>query len=123
MFEAVRDQAKKQSAYQPHTNCFQPNLNSSNSFQLLRFLLSISIMAYFTWKETGLTGDCASLEAMAARFEEAAALMRRMAAEGVVLERHSDGQHITHSDAGVFAAYGFIDEQSPVRQLNLIDPT
>ena len=47
-------------------------------------------MAYFTWKETGLTGDCASLEAMAARFEEAAALMRRMAAEGFVLERHSD---------------------------------
>ena len=66
-------------------------------------------MAYFTWKETGLTGDCASLEAMASRFEEAAALMRRMASEGFVLERHSDGQHITHRDAGVFAAYGFIE--------------
>jgi hypothetical protein len=47
--------------------------------------------------------------------------MRRMASEGFVLERHSDGQHITHSDDSVFAAYGFIDEQSPVRQLNLID--
>jgi hypothetical protein len=67
-------------------------------------------MAYFTWKETGLTADCASLEAMAARFEEAAAL-----------ERHSDGQHITHGDAEVFEAYGFIDEESPVRQLTLID--
>ena len=67
-------------------------------------------MAYFTWKEAGLTADCASLEAMAARFEEAAALMRRMAAEGFVLERHSDGQHITHGDASVFAAYGFIDD-------------
>jgi hypothetical protein len=78
-------------------------------------------MAYFTWKEAGLTADCASLEAMAARFEEAAALMRRMATEGFVLERHSDGQHITHNDASVFAAYGFIDEQSPVRQLDLID--
>ena len=78
-------------------------------------------MAYFTWKEAGLTADCASLEAMAARFEEAAALMRRMANEGFVLERHNDGQHITHSDDSVFAAYGFIDEQSPVRQLNLID--
>jgi hypothetical protein len=59
---------------------------------------------------------------MAARFEEAAALMRRMAAEGFALERHSDGQHITHSDPAVFEAYGFIDEQSPVRQLNLIEP-
>ena len=122
MFEAVSDQAKKQSAYQPHTNCLQLNLIPPNSLQTQRLLRSISIMAYFTWKETGLTGDCASLEAMAARFEEAAALMRRMASEGFVLERHSDGQHITHSDAGVFAAYGFIDEQSPVRQLNLIDP-
>ena len=79
-------------------------------------------MAYFTWKETGLTADCASLEAMAARFEEAAALMWRMAAEGFALERHSDGQHITHPDQAVFEAYGFIDEQSPVRQLNLIEP-
>jgi len=78
-------------------------------------------MPYFTWKETCLTADCASLEAMAARFEEAAALMRQMAGEGFVLERHSDGQHITHSDPATFEAYGFIDEQSPVRQLNLID--
>ncbi|WP_411868967.1 hypothetical protein [Vulcanococcus limneticus] len=77
-------------------------------------------MAYFTWKETGLTADCASLEAMAARFEEAAALMRRMASEGFVLERHSDGQHITHGDAAVFEAYGFINEESPERQLDLI---
>ena len=77
-------------------------------------------MAYFTWKETGLTADCASLEAMAARFEEAAALMRRMASEGFVLERHTDGQHITHGDAALFEAYGFIDEESPERQLDLI---
>ena len=79
-------------------------------------------MAYFTWKEAGLTADCASLEAMASRFEEAAALMRQMAAEGFVLERHSDGQHITHRDPATFEAYGFIDEQSPVRQLDLIEP-
>jgi hypothetical protein len=59
---------------------------------------------------------------MVARFEEAAALMRRMASEGFVLERHCDGQHITHHETSVFAAYGFIDEQSPVRQLDLIDP-
>ncbi len=77
-------------------------------------------MAYFTWKETGLTADCASLEAMAARLEEAAALMRRMAAEGFVVERHADGQHITHADAAVFEAYGFISEEPPVRQLTLM---
>jgi hypothetical protein len=77
-------------------------------------------MAYFTWRETGLTADCASLEAMAARFEEAAALMRRMADEGFRLERHSDGQRITHPDPGVFEAYGFVSEEPPVRQLTLL---
>ena len=78
-------------------------------------------MAYFTWQEKGLTADCASLEAMAARFEEAAGLMRRMAAEGFELERHSDGQRITHPDDRIFASYGFISEEPPVRQLDLID--
>ena len=77
-------------------------------------------MAHFTWKDTGLTADCASLEAMAARFEEAAALMRRMAGEGFELERHSDGQRITHPEPDVFEAYGFINEESPVRQLTLL---
>ena len=77
-------------------------------------------MAYFTWKEAGLTSDCASLQSMAARFEEAAALMRRMAAEGFSLEQHSDGQHITHEDPQVFEAYGFVSEESPVCQLTLL---
>jgi len=78
-------------------------------------------MAYFTWKDTGLSSDCASLAAMASRFEEAAALMRRMAAEGFQLERRSDGQRITHPDPAVFEAYGFIDEESAVRQLTLLN--
>jgi len=78
-------------------------------------------MAYFTWKETGLTADCASLDAMAARFEEAAALMRRMAAEGFRLERHADGQHITHPDPSVFEAYGFVSEEHPERQLTMLN--
>jgi hypothetical protein len=77
-------------------------------------------MAYFTWKDTGLSSDCASLAAMASRFEEAAGLMRRLAAEGFQLERHGDGQHITHPDPGVFEAYGFISEEPPVRQLTLL---
>ena len=78
-------------------------------------------MAYFTWKETGLTADCASLEAMASRFEESAALMRRMAEEGFQLERHADGQRITHPDPAVFEAYGFVSEEPPVRQLTLLN--
>jgi len=77
-------------------------------------------MAYFTWKEQGLTADCASLEAMASRFEESAALMRRMAAEGFRVDRHSDGQRITHPDPAVFEAYGFISEEPPEGQLRLL---
>jgi hypothetical protein len=63
---------------------------------------------------------------MAARFEESAALMRRMAAEGFRLDRDPDGQtRITHPDPGVFEAYGFISEEPPERQLQLLndDPT
>jgi hypothetical protein len=78
-------------------------------------------MAYFTWKETGLTADCASLQAMAARFEEAAALMRRMAGEGFRVEHHPDGQRITHPDPAVFEAYGFVSEESAESQLTLLD--
>ena len=77
-------------------------------------------MPYFTWKETGLTADCASLEAMASRFQESAALMRRMAAEGFRLEQTSDGPRITHADPAVFEAYGFIREEPPERQLTML---
>jgi hypothetical protein len=81
-------------------------------------------MAYFTWKEAGLTSDCASLEAMAARFEEAASLMRRMAKEGFQLERSNQQQRITHPTPAVFDAWGFVNEESPERQLTLIpDPS
>jgi hypothetical protein len=47
--------------------------------------------------------------------------MRRMATEGFSLERHSDGQHITHPDPDVFEAYGFVSEESPVCQLTLLN--
>ncbi|MEO1002130.1 MAG: hypothetical protein AAFX65_03350 [Cyanobacteria bacterium J06638_7] len=77
-------------------------------------------MAHFTWRETGLTADCASLEAMAARFEEAAALMRRMASEGFRVERRGERQRITHPDPAVFEAYGFVSEEPAVGQLTLL---
>jgi hypothetical protein len=83
--------------------------------------MELASMAYFTWKETGLTTDCASLDAMAARFEEAAALMRRLAAEGFWLERRLDGPHINHADPAVFEAYGFVSEEPPQRQLTLLN--
>ena len=81
-------------------------------------------MSYFTWKEAGLTSDCASLEAMAARNEEAASLLRRIAEQG--FERNSQGrqQRITHSDAEVFESWGVVNEEPAVRQLTLIsDPS
>ena len=46
--------------------------------------------------------------------------MRRMAEEGFHLERHGSEQRITHPDPSVFEAWGFVSEESPVRQLTLI---
>jgi len=77
-------------------------------------------MSYFTWKEAGLTADCTSLEAMAARFEEAASLMRRMADRGFVLQQNNGDQRITHDDAEEFQSWGFVNEEPAERQLTLI---
>ena len=78
-------------------------------------------MTYFTWKEKGLTKDCQTLEAMASRFEESAKLMRRMAKEGFKLKPESKGQLITHHDPKIFNSWGFISEEPPFRQLDLIE--
>ncbi len=77
-------------------------------------------MNYFTWKDTGLTSDCTTLEAMAARFEEAAKLMRRMAQEGFTLKKQKTNQLITHQDPKIFESWGFINEEPPIKQLTLI---
>ena len=77
-------------------------------------------MSYFTWKETGLTEDCDSLEAMAYRFEESAKLMRKMAKKGFVLKRKQQKQLITHQNSNIFKEWGFINEAPPYRQLALI---
>ena len=77
-------------------------------------------MSYFTWQESGLTSDCESLEAMAFRFEESAKLMRKMAIEGFKLEKRGDLQLIQHNDQSIFEAWGFISEEAPYKQLNLI---
>ena len=75
---------------------------------------------YFTWKENGLTSDCRSLEAMAARFEESAKLMRKMALKGFKLEKKTSQQLITHEDPLIFSEWGFINEEPPCKQLTLI---
>ena len=77
-------------------------------------------MSYFTWKETGLTSDCSSLEAMASRFEESAKLMRRMAHEGFELKKSTKKQLIMHANPSVFESWGFISEEPPFRQLTFI---
>ena len=77
-------------------------------------------MSYFTWKETGLTQDCESLESMASRFEESAKLMRRMADEGFILQIRKNKQLITHKNSNIFNEWGFISEEAPFRQLALI---
>ena len=77
-------------------------------------------MRYFNWKEQGLTAECASLDAMASRFEEASQQMRRMASEGFRVARIEGMQRITHDDEALFGAYGFISEESPEQQLDLV---
>jgi hypothetical protein len=47
--------------------------------------------------------------------------MRRMAGEGFKVERHPEGQRITHADSSVFGAYGFVSEESAEGQLTLLD--
>ncbi len=80
-------------------------------------------MSYFTWKEAGLTSDCSSLEAMASRFEEAAKLMRRMSKDGFKLSRKNNKQIIQHKSHNIFNSWGFISEEPPYRQLELIEDT
>ena len=77
-------------------------------------------MTYFTWKEEGLTKDCETLNSMAARFEESARLMRKMAAEGFKVEKRNKCQIITHTNSKVFTEWGFISEAPPYQQLTLI---
>ena len=77
-------------------------------------------MSYFTWKETGLTSDCSSLEAMASRLEESARLIRRLSKEGFKLKIKEDKQLIIHEDPTIFNEWGFISEESGYKQLLLI---
>ncbi len=95
-------------------------LNCNKSFVHQNLTLKILQMAYFTWKEEGLTSDCESLDSMASRFEESARLMRKMSAEGFKVEKRNKRQIITHYDSKIFNDWGFITEEPPYQQLTLI---
>ena len=77
-------------------------------------------MSFFTWKDDGLTSDCASLEAMASRFEETASLIKRLSQKGFKLKKTQKNQLIIHSDPKIFDQWGFISEELPLKQLSLI---
>ena len=77
-------------------------------------------MSFFTWKDDGLTSDCASLEAMASLFEETASLIKRLSQKGFRLKKTQKNQLIIHSDPKIFDQWGFISEELPFKQLSLI---
>ena len=77
-------------------------------------------MSFFTWKDTDLTRDCKSLDAMASRFEETAKLMKKLSEKGFKLKKTEESQLIIHSDPEIFDQWGFISEEMPFKQLCLI---
>ena len=77
-------------------------------------------MSFFTWKDDGLTSDCASLDAMASRFEETASLIKKLSEKGFKLKKTQKNQLIIHSDPTIFNEWGFISEELPFKQLSLI---
>ncbi len=77
-------------------------------------------MSFFTWKDDGLTSDCASLDAMASRFEETANLIKKLSQKGFKLKKTQNNQLIIHSDPKIFDQWGFISEEPPFKQLSLI---
>ena len=77
-------------------------------------------MNLFTWKDNSLTSDCASLDAMASRFEETASLMKKLSQKGFKLKKRQKDQLIIHTDPKVFNQWGFISEELPFKQLCLI---
>ena len=77
-------------------------------------------MNFFTWKDSGLTSDCTSLDAMASRFEETASLMKKLSQKGFTLQKRQKDQLIIHTDPEVFDQWGFISEEVPFKQLCLM---
>ena len=69
-------------------------------------------MASFTWDETTLSADCATLASMAQRFEDAAALMRQLDQSGFELEQYEGNRIIKHQNEQIFSSFGFVLENN-----------
>ena len=67
-------------------------------------------MVSFTWNESTLSADCGTLEDMAERFEDTAALMRRLAQTGFAVKQQEGTRKITHVNDEIFKSFGFIIE-------------
>ena len=67
-------------------------------------------MASFTWDESTLSADCATLASMAQRFEDAAALMRQLDQNGFELEQYQGIRLIKHQNDQIFSSFGFVLE-------------
>ncbi len=65
-------------------------------------------MASFTWEESALTADCHTLSDMANRFEETAALMRRLEKNGFEVQYEHGLRKIIHRNPRIFSRFGFI---------------
>ncbi len=68
-------------------------------------------MASFTWNESTLSADCGTLEDMAARFEDTAALMRRLSQTGFAVKQQAGARKIIHADNKIFESFGFVIEE------------
>ena len=68
-------------------------------------------MASFTWDESTLSADCGTLEDMAERLEDTAALMRRLAQKGFAVKQQQGARKIMHSNSEVFESFGFVIEE------------
>ena len=69
-------------------------------------------MASFTWDESTLSADCPTLESMAQRFEDTAALMRQLDKSGFKVRGQNGNREIIHNNTEVFSSFGFILEKS-----------
>ena len=68
-------------------------------------------MASFTWDESTLSADCPTLEAMAKRFEDTAALMRRLDQNGFEIQNNQASRKISHRNTRVFSRFGFVTDE------------
>ena len=69
-------------------------------------------MASFTWDESTLSSDCSTLESMAQRFEDAAALMRQLDKSGFEVRGQNGNREIIHTNTEIFSSFGFILDKS-----------